>query len=968
MSAVNPGTPQASADVGTVQRGFDSRLASARRRWRAGMLAESALRLFVLGGCVLLGLTLADFFLMSSQEALWVLDGAAVATVALAVAVEGVGLLRASLRRTAVRADGVLADRRRSVLSAWELLRESGVETGGGLRGFLVEEAAREASAGLARLGARALWPHAAIRRWGGLALAVVIAGGLVLLPPTPLRQVCLARVLRPDRDLPPWSRFRFEVTPDRPSAVYGGTIEVRAAVCGASVRGPVTLVTRAGGRLHRAACFQEGEQRYAQRIERVVSPVDFCFLSGRARSRWHRVEVLLEPRIESAVVALTPPAYSGLARREFAAGQEDIRGLRDARVELRVTSNRPLSAGDLLIEPADGRAGAVVSGESAGEKTLAFRWTLHASARLKVTLRDVRGTTNAAPYALQQTLTPDEPPRAYMTDPMAFSLATPAVRVPMAGYAEDDLGLARVSLVRAVVGYRDRVRRLADPMGEKRAAFEQGLDLAALGVEPGDVIELYAEARDHNPDLTGIGVSDVRRIEIIGEKEYGDMLRVRATVDAFAGRFRTVHALMSQLAARHAETVRQLERGDLDEAAKRERVVELLERTTSLLAQFRHLADDFVVFDLERELKEALGDLVQNLEYNRQMLDGLKPSDADFGAKMARMLANLGGVGEKLAALSDEAEELAKLWRLMEQAAEFQRQLRRQASLVRRLSRFAATARTEDTALLGLLGRDQQAVYDGIRGVVQAIRERSQGLPPYAAELAADARAFADAIENCGALALMDEAAVAAKNQNGEWTHRKSALALERLQSLLKQCSGEEEGDPGAAADAGRQGRCRKGNRFGGLCNGSDPGLQAPPDLQSTLQQMLWAMRRRSGQGGGDGSGQGSGRDGGGTGAGGFGAGGDASDGYSMPGSSLLNVPIFGPQRTEFRPPSRSGMAAGGEGTGGVAGPAAVVSDRDVAKPGARKPVTPESLPIERVPEKYREAVKRYFAAGGSR
>jgi hypothetical protein len=950
----------------TARRDFGAQLARARRRWRAGLFVESALRLLVLAGGLLLGLTVADFLLMPGQRALLALDGVAGAILALAAVVETVAILRASPRHTAIRADGVLADRRRPALTAWELLRDPRAKPEGGLYGFLVDAAAREASAGLARLPGRALWPREAVRRWAALAAVMAVVAGVALLPPTPLRRVCLARVLNPNRDIPPWSRYRFAVAPERPSAVYGGAVEVQVEIAGAPPRGPVTLVTRTRGGLHRASCFQEGERRYAQRLEKVVTPVDFCFMAGRARSRWHRVEVLLEPRIESVAVTLTPPAYSRLARREFAAGREDIRGLRDSRVELRVASNRPLSGGDLRIEPADGAAEQAVAGERVGDRTVAFRWTLRMGARLKVSLRDVRGTTNAAPYALQQVLVSDEPPRAIVTDPTAFSLATPAVKVPLAGYAEDDLGLARVCLVRSVVGYRDRVGRLADPMDEKRAAFDRPLDLAALGVEPGDVIEVYAEARDRNPDLTGIGLSDVRRIEIIGENEYRDMLRLRATADSFAGRFRTVHVLVSQLAARHAETVGQLERGELDEAKQGERVAELLERTTAVLAQFKRIAADFVVFDLEGELKEALGDLVQNLEYNRQMLEGLKPSTPHFGEQMRRMLSNLGGANETLGGLSGDAEELAKLWRLMELAGEFQRQLRRQTSMVRRLSRFAGAVRTEDTALLGLMGRDQQTVRDAILGLVQAIRERAEDVPPYAKDLASDAREFADALEHGGALALMDEAVVAARNQNGELTHRKASLALDRLEQLLKTCAGEQE--TGADAGAGGKGQCRKGNRFGGLCHGADPGIQAPPDLRATLQQMLWAMRRRSGQGGGDGTGQGSGRDGRGMGAGGFGAGGDADDGYSMPGSWLANVPVFGPPRTEFQPPTASGVTAGGAGSGGVAGPAVTTSDRDVHRSGARKPVTPESLPGERVPEKYREAVKRYFTSGGTR
>ena len=69
-------------------------------------------------------------------------------------------------------------------------------------------------------------------------------------------------------------------------------------------------------------------------------------------------------------------------------------------------------------------------------------------------------------------------------------------------------------------------------------------LDLAQLGVEPGDVLELMVEATDTNPDLTGIGASDIARVQIIGEDEYGEMFW--PVVDALEAAGRSRSSFMS--------------------------------------------------------------------------------------------------------------------------------------------------------------------------------------------------------------------------------------------------------------------------------------------------------------------------------------------------------------------------------------------------------------------------------------
>jgi hypothetical protein len=92
----------------------------------------------------------------------------------------------------------------------------------------------------------------------------------------------------------------------------------------------------------------------------------------------------------------------------------------------------------------------------------------------------------------------------------------------------------------------------------------------------------------------------------------------------------------------------------------------------------------------------------------------------------------------------------------------------------------------------------------------------------------------------------------------------------------------------------------------------------------------------------------------------------GSEDDGYSMGSQSALNVPMYGPERASFASPGGSM----GEGTGAQGRPTAVRSEA-VGERGAGTP--PEaaagrgSPSIEQMPEKYREAIKRYFSEGAN-
>jgi len=407
------------------------------------------------------------------------------------------------------------------------------------MQAYLVGRTIGIGCAEMARLPLRAALPLAGLGRQSRvLALQLAAAAVLFALNPAAAR-TSLARLFHPWRDVPPFSTLTFHVIPDAPSVIYGGAIELACSIDGASDDAPVWCLTRTRGRIHRAACFQDAARRYTQRLDRVVASAEFCFARGRARSRWHRVSVLLHPDIAGATATITPPDYTGLTPRRIVPGRDAIEGYRNSRIELRVTSNRPLKDGVVSILPrGDAASVRTVAGVLVGADALAFEWDLATEASLDVTVRDVRGTTNRAPWRLRQKLIADEAPVIAMMEPPPFSLATTGAVLKVVAEVTDDLGLRNADMVRTLVGYRDRSHRLSVGMGARRTAVEHPFRLQTLGVQSGQVLEFHVEASDGNPELTSLTVSDIARVRIISDDEYAVMVRARTALEDFTGRF----------------------------------------------------------------------------------------------------------------------------------------------------------------------------------------------------------------------------------------------------------------------------------------------------------------------------------------------------------------------------------------------------------------------------------------------
>lgn len=94
---------------------------------------------------------------------------------------------------------------------------------------------------------------------------------------------------------------------------------------------------------------------------------------------------------------------------------------------------------------------------------------------------------------------------------------------------------------------------------------------------------------------------------------------------------------------------------------------------------------------------------------------------------------------------------------------------------------------------------------------------------------------------------------------------------------------------------------------------------------------------------------------------------GGDVNDGYTNPGTSVLNIPVVGPRRTSVDTQKEgSGMEGGlnGSGSGSGYGGKSTGSERMNINKYTR--TSTESISIDEVPEQYRQAVKQYL--GGAK
>ncbi len=901
---------------------FATTLRRARAACLLACLFRAAGRTLLLMLLLVLLACLADLSLVLEESTRETLRNTAELLIALYVFTEFV-LLRRTLRSLPQEFDRLNADPRHSVSCAL------GLPTGGSGLGAWLAQAARDEAAQALR---RARRHHPMLRRAAGGLLALLLGAGLIITCSTlwPEASVTLThRLAHPHDDVPPYSTIRFTLTPETPRVHYGEDIALAVSLSGEgsdAVEGVDLLLRVEGLPEQRLPAFRNRQGQWVRTLEKVVTPcrIAFATADGRARTKFLPVELNYSPRILSGKASVMPMAYTGLPEREVVLGGSEVRVPDGSRVRFTLSSDRELSGGYGLFKPAgEGEATRLPATAQGREMTLEL--SLREPGTLSLQVIDREGREADSPVQTRLAVLPDMAPEVNILAPEDQGYVVAGEKLAVKVEASDDYGLSRFELYKALRPYRQHPVSVLRGQGAKQL-HEQQVDTAALGLKPGDVLELRAEVGDENPFRFNIVSTPTTQLHVISAMQYAEMLREELFYDDFMARYENLEqarqdALRSLEAAEAAKTPE-------ERRAALAQVAEAHARAAELAGQ---IAADFPVFASDSELSALAAEIAAQFRANEQQAKGDVPADDEaWRALLAAMRERLEASADELAEQTAQAKLVELSMRVQEAQQRFAELVERQQAMVGLFTRYIrekGIAAANSSAQLEGLGAEQAAI-------MQAYTDWEEGLSPLLGELRQHEALqnqwqflfrLRTACEQAGVAGLMEQAVDEAAARRAADAQSYARRALEGMEQLLQKEASQQAAQQAMEQDCNCQ---------GGMCD----------KAAQTLREMLDAMKGKQGNNaGGEGQGRGGKRGG----------------------------RLYGPNRSRQQRGGRAGAqearGRADEGRGNAPGasegrpgsPHEDADSRGRTLPGGLN----SKLQLELVPPAYRDAVRSYFS-----
>ncbi len=506
--------------------------------------------------------------------------------------------------------------------------------------------------------------------------------------------------------------------------------------------------------------------------IEASADAIEYRFVTLDDRTDWRRVRLVDRPAVARAAARIIPPDYAralgpagpdaprdaeaeiglGVGTDERAIAPASLAG---SRVRLDITLNKPVPAAPddpgwiaATLGPDAARDRVAVTVDPADPARWTVEWTLGESARLAVALSDEFGITSADDAVFRFESLVDRPPTATITDPASDQTVLASAVVEIVGEGRDDVGLASLALDRqrhspagaspsgpggAIEPAEDPVRIAdTDPVGAVRATVSATLDLAPLGLSPGDQVWISAIAADVFALAAGTREptrSPVRVLRIITDAEF--VREIQAELGSI--RQGAIRAFEEQQALRDMPSQRRAG------AEAQRRQAQLTERLARLAEQLdrveRRVSDNAlgdrqlenVLDDAERLLRDSGEWSARASDRQADAEDAGDPDDPAIDTERERQIDDAQQrVQDELAALAELLDTGQDAWvarRRLEQMIEAQRAL------------------SERTAQAGrqTAGKPAEDLTDAERSELEEIVEAQQELAQQADELADD-------------------------------------------------------------------------------------------------------------------------------------------------------------------------------------------------------------------------------------
>jgi ElaB/YqjD/DUF883 family membrane-anchored ribosome-binding protein len=777
-------------------------------------------------------------------------------------------------------------------------------------------------------------------------------------------------RFADPFGDHPPYSLTSLEMVVPGASGtnvLYGKGLVVKATASGPRPK-ELFLTSFPPGHPEQAATvpmFDKGSVGYDQLVDNIRTELQVCAHTkdGSTWSRQAHIGVVLTPKLERAFARISAPAYTGLKPEENPYAFKGLQTLEGSEVRFRLQSNRPLRDGLIELICGDQPPQRVPLRKSA-DNEVAGSFIAGDSGRLRFSVADVAGQPSQDDWEGALTVTHDLPPEIRITEPEKDAFVAMDFKLQAHIEASDDYGLRTVRIHRGLNGVYSPPRVVAYE-GIVRDSHEVvSLSLADLGLQPDDIISLFAEAVDTAPQ-PHLARSQTVRLKVISVEDYNNFLRAQTDVADAEAKYEALMDDLQQLIESQKQLGEAAEKlkGQVAKAAPKARdelarqLDELLARQDELNAKLNKHAermDNFVrqnpIYDVEQDVQELLRQQAEairqctraNTATGRDIARRSSPPTGprqlsadmpeDFKRASDEQVARLGGVQEQTGKqVAETLEDMSQMQELLKDFNQFEALYQAQQELAAQTQAYnrAGQSSREDQLALKELAASEKQVGDLLNQLEQKLREDAQAAQKLFPKASKSGQDLADSIDELRLQQLARQATGQMLAGDGERSFNLAERLRGEMEKLFSQCQG---------------GNCPSGNELDAYLK-----LQRSMNPGRNFAQM--SLSRKFGRGGQQGMGMG------------VGQGARGSSGYAVMDGSTMNV--LGNESSASRGSATARQSSRfGKGAGTLAGRtgAAETEKADVMK--GLNPVNRQSGAVasETVPDEYSALVDTYF------
>lgn len=680
------------------------------------------------------------------------------------------------------------------------------------------------------------------------LAVSAVIGVLLLAFPDAAMTQWQRFLSFSDKESPPPYSRIRFDVEPKGVSVRYGEAFDVSVTVSGGLVDQVELVIENKDETQETLPMFSTEENHWRTTVARVTQEADYFVRTRRARSERYHLDVIMVPRIEEVRVRVDWPAYTNRASYEGPVPKGGIAGPSGTQVILSARSNRPLGEKSRLTLNLLGESEPEVylmkpDTERPSEVTGQFEITDDGS--FEICLVDELGNESSDVYRATITVLSDTRPFVRLLQPREQSFATPNVTIAVDISATDDFGVSGLWLYRSLND--SRPLPYAIPFGSTRPYVRQVvyLPLAEYGLEPGDVIRLFARVEDNNPAGARGAESRVAEIMIISQEQYEEYLRAQKGVELLTEKYNQVSRRMENLAADMKKLEKELKdlkkggKNPLTEKQIREQLEKIKKRMGKEIKALQKMADHPLPYDLEEMLTEELQKQIDRLsdlqDQTKKLLGKSSLSEKDLDEHIKKLLEALGKDREAMDQAMAPLKWIEQVMPLLIDQQRYVLLVQKQKDLAKRMKALKGKDNPDDPKLkvrMQELEEEQKKLGDDLEDLLNDILLHSAELPDDEDldELRWSSLEFAEAVRESGAMEAIKAATEALSEFQGTEAAKKSQEAADILEKFLSKCK-------------------EMGNK---ACNCPPKFSPCMSQMKNTMQQLLNQMKMgMSGSGG---------------------------------------------------------------------------------------------------------------------